>query len=167
MTWRETDAGPAGFDPERARRPGLRQPAAGLPQAGHPDDVRDGPAAADVRAADLDRDRPGRGRAAVGLRGGERVPRQGLRGGACASFSLVLTNSVFGRHVLVGYSVRAWIRELSMGNGPLELVHSHCQFHNLFSIFITGFYGFCFIIKIVCSVGFDRFLELVQFYCQI
>jgi len=80
-----TDAGPPGPHPERARGAGLRQPAAGVPQAGHPDDVRDGPAAADARAADLDRHRPGRGRAAVGLRGGQRVPRQGLRRGACAS----------------------------------------------------------------------------------
>jgi len=40
--------------PERARGAGLRQPAAGVPQAGHPDDVRDGPAAADAQAADLD-----------------------------------------------------------------------------------------------------------------
>jgi hypothetical protein len=68
------DARPAGSHPERARRAGVLEPAAGVPAAGHRGDVFS--LADSVRAGrgHLPRDRPSSGRAELGLRGREFHP---------------------------------------------------------------------------------------------
>ena len=75
------DVGPPRPHTVRAGRARLRQPAAGLPQVRHRDPLQLEPAAVRARADDLDRGRPGGGRAAVRLRRREHLPGQGVRRG--------------------------------------------------------------------------------------